>query len=67
MTKLTKGSRVATIEKQSDGKFRVYCGFSGTACPGDEIIPSRWFDGTCSRSYKRESAAVKAASAFLND
>jgi hypothetical protein len=62
------GSRYAKVELTSQG-WTVYVGYrSGSSCPGEEILPARWFKGfsTCSATYKREAKAMKEAERFVN-
>ena len=66
MTTMTRGSRIATITPEH-GEFTVYCGRKGTNCPGEEVLPSRFFGGTCSRSFKTEGGAKRAAKRFLEN
>ena len=68
MTTITKGSRLATINRLH-GRWTVYVGYAADkACPGEETVPAHWFKGlrTCSATFATEKTALKKAHEFLN-
>lgn len=68
MTTLTKGNRLATVNRLHT-RWIVYVGhLTNSECPGEETIPALWFQGfrTCSADYATEKTALKKAHEFLN-
>ncbi len=61
MTNLQNGSRIANITATRDGEFRAFIGFTEdrNICPsGMQVVDFR--------TYKRESAAIKFCTNWIN-